>query len=65
VYVPLRRSFLLSFATFGLFLIVLAGAVIAPRGHDVLSGLFAASGVIIFTINVIGYFLYGFVKHRY
>lgn len=60
-----RRSALLMFAAVGLVLIVLAGTIISALGHGALAGLIAASGIVIFVVNVVGYGLYKVIEYHY
>lgn len=68
LYAYLRKSFLLSFATFGLLLIVMGGAI-APISNgeltNVVAGLLGASGFVIFVLNIIGYGIYSVIRRRY
>lgn len=64
VYKTLRRSFLLSFATFGLLLTVF-GAAVDPMGHAALAGILGASGIIVFTVNILAYLVYSLLEKRY
>jgi hypothetical protein len=61
----IRNSFLLSFATIGLTFVVIAGPLLAVLGANEASGIFAATGVIIFVVNVVGYGCYKLLERVY
>ena len=65
VYTTLRRSFLLSFATFGLILIVLGGTVFSRLDLPTVAGLSGAAGIIIFLSNLLGYGIYKYLEQNY
>ena len=65
VLAMLRRSFLLSFATFGLVLLVLGATVFSYFDYGALAGLSGAAGIIIFLSNVAGYGIYKYFEQRY
>lgn len=59
VYNRIRRSFLLSFSVFGIVMVGLGGVVAQlVSGDGTWPGVIAASGVVIFFINLLGYFVY-------
>ena len=61
-----RGSFLLSFAALGLFMVVLAGVIAQfDTGDGTWSGIIAASGVVIFAINLVGYGMYKLLERLF
>lgn len=65
VYSRIRSSFLLSFATFGLFLILLGGTVFQYFGDPATAGVVGASGLIIFLVNVVAYLVYLYLARKF
>ena len=63
LYARIRRSFLLASAAFGLLLVVFAATVVDAVASGTWSGLIAASGVIIFVVNIIGIGVYRFIAY--
>jgi membrane protein YdbS with pleckstrin-like domain len=57
VALRIRQSFLLSFATAGLLLVVVS-SVFPYFADPAVAGILAASGVVVFVINVVGFVLY-------
>lgn len=64
LFSTVRGSFLLSFATGGLALIVLA-AVFPYFANPAVAGILAASGIVIFLINVAAHFIYKLLEYVY
>lgn len=61
----IRGSFLLSFATLGLGFLFVVGPLLALAGIPEVSGIFAATGLIIFFINLLGYAAYKAMERVY
>ena len=64
VLLTIKGSFLLSFATLGLLLVVLAAGIPYVISDEV-AGIVAASGLVIFVINVVGHFIYKLLERSF